>query len=134
MGALEWGDPMIFAGSSDETPWLIVASVVNPHDIGLYGVLAKLGGTFDVTVEGYVPRQLLDPAPSQQIKNDAGKQAGLPVALSVEFYAAAAADQEPGALLPLLRPAPYRSVQRAHAFRHPCQPMCRRTETPQHYR
>jgi choline-sulfatase len=56
--------------SRDEAPWLIMASFVNPHDIVLYGVLANLAGTFDLSVEEYVPARLFDPALFQQTLND----------------------------------------------------------------
>ncbi len=55
---------------TDETPWLIVASFVNPHDIVLYGLLANLGGNFDFTVEDIVPKMLFDPALFRQTLND----------------------------------------------------------------
>jgi choline-sulfatase len=47
----------------DDDPWLIVASFVNPHDITLYGAIARLSGSFDFAVEEVVPRELLYPPP-----------------------------------------------------------------------
>jgi arylsulfatase A-like enzyme len=40
---------------SEQTPWLIVASFVNPHDIAIYGALSKRIPTFKFEVDGTVP-------------------------------------------------------------------------------
>jgi choline-sulfatase len=53
-------------GDTDDTPWLAVASFVNPHDITLYGFAANLGAkaapegqiTFEFTVDDTVPHHL----------------------------------------------------------------------------
>jgi choline-sulfatase len=53
-------------GDTDDTPWLAVASFVNPHDITLYGFAAQLGDknasegqtTFEFTVHETVPFHL----------------------------------------------------------------------------
>ena len=46
-----------------DRPWLMVASFVNPHDITLYGAIARLSGQFNFAVEDVVPRTLLNPPP-----------------------------------------------------------------------
>ncbi|WP_371999083.1 sulfatase-like hydrolase/transferase (plasmid) [Tistrella mobilis] len=46
--------------AEDDTPWLMVASFVNPHDITLYGLAARLGGGFSFPVGEDVPRDLFD--------------------------------------------------------------------------
>ncbi len=44
------------------TPWLIVASFVNPHDITLYGFVANLPiSGFEFEIEDLVPDKLFDP-------------------------------------------------------------------------
>lgn len=49
----------------DNQPWLIVASFVNPHDITLYGLAARLSGLFDFHLqEDIVPVNLLEPMPA----------------------------------------------------------------------
>lgn len=40
----------------DTTPWCIVASFVNPHDITLYGEASKLSGDFDFSIDPSVPK------------------------------------------------------------------------------
>jgi choline-sulfatase len=48
---------------SSSQPWLTVASLVNPHDIVLWGFAARLGalaGQFDFTVGDDVPEKLFD--------------------------------------------------------------------------
>jgi choline-sulfatase len=42
--------------SSDDSPWLMVSSFLNPHDIALWGYAARASGAFDFTVENVVPR------------------------------------------------------------------------------
>ncbi|MAM75028.1 sulfatase-like hydrolase/transferase [uncultured Tistrella sp.] len=46
--------------AEDDTPWLMVASFVNPHDITLYGLAARLGGGFSFPVGEDVPKDLFD--------------------------------------------------------------------------
>ncbi len=41
--------------SNDSKPWLIVSSLVNPHDITLFGLLTRLLPTFKFTVDPSVP-------------------------------------------------------------------------------
>jgi choline-sulfatase len=50
--------------SHSQQPWLIVSSFLNPHDITLWGLAARLSGSFDFTIEDIVPEFLLQPAPS----------------------------------------------------------------------
>ncbi|HET7097841.1 MAG TPA: sulfatase-like hydrolase/transferase [Casimicrobiaceae bacterium] len=53
------------------TPWLIVSSFVNPHDITLWGLWAHLGKQgFDFTVEPYVPLKLFDTSLFIQTQHD----------------------------------------------------------------
>jgi choline-sulfatase len=40
---------------SNDAPWLVVSSFVNPHDIALYGLLAENVGGFDFSIEDVVP-------------------------------------------------------------------------------
>lgn len=40
---------------SDDTPWAIVCSFVNPHDIALYGEISKLDPLFDFKIDNSVP-------------------------------------------------------------------------------
>ena len=49
--------------SRDRTPWLLVSSFVNPHDIALWGWFARHTGLFDFSVEDVVPAfdELFDP-------------------------------------------------------------------------
>ena len=60
----------------DNTPWFVVSSFVNPHDITLFGFATRLAietGTsgFDFHIEpGVVPLQLFDPVLFQQTVND----------------------------------------------------------------
>jgi choline-sulfatase len=42
--------------SDDDTPWFMVSSFVNPHDIALWGYGARASGTFDFSVENVVPQ------------------------------------------------------------------------------
>lgn len=48
----------------DETPWLMVCSLLNPHDIATYGQFTRLGsgeqGAWDYSVEDSVPEELFD--------------------------------------------------------------------------
>ena len=55
-----------------DTPWFIVASFVNPHDITLWGLWVNTGRVpgFDFTVEPYVPTVLFDPVMFNQTQND----------------------------------------------------------------
>ena len=57
---------------SSATPWFIVSSFVNPHDITLWGLWANTGqaGDFDFTVHSYVPTELFDPVRFNQTQND----------------------------------------------------------------
>lgn len=41
--------------SPDNTPWFMVSSFVNPHDIALWGFFARNSGFFDFTVDDDVP-------------------------------------------------------------------------------
>jgi choline-sulfatase len=41
--------------SRDDTPWFMVSSFVNPHDIALWGFFARNSGFFDFSVEDIVP-------------------------------------------------------------------------------
>jgi choline-sulfatase len=55
-----------------DSPWLIVSSFVNPHDITLWGLdanVANLGFEFDIE-EGVVPEDLFDPELFEQTVND----------------------------------------------------------------
>src|SRR5262245_20964042 len=54
------------------TPWLIVSSFVNPHDITLWGLWAntKKSLGFDFTVEPYVPTTLFESLLFIQTQND----------------------------------------------------------------
>ncbi|OAJ63225.1 sulfatase-like hydrolase/transferase [Paraburkholderia ginsengiterrae] len=54
------------------SPWFIVSSFVNPHDITLWGLWANTGqaGDFDFTVHSYVPELLFDPEQFKQTRND----------------------------------------------------------------
>lgn len=40
----------------DTTPWCIVTSFVNPHDITLYGEVSKLSGDFNFSIDPSVPK------------------------------------------------------------------------------
>jgi choline-sulfatase len=42
--------------SGDDTPWFMVSSFVNPHDIALWGYAARASGTFDFDVQQIVPQ------------------------------------------------------------------------------
>jgi len=42
-------------GSDDRTPWLLVASFVDPHDIALYGALSRAHPQFEFSVDPTVP-------------------------------------------------------------------------------
>jgi len=55
-----------------DTPWFIVASFVNPHDITLWGLWVNTGRVpgFDFTVEPYVPTVLFDPGMFHQTQHD----------------------------------------------------------------
>lgn len=48
----------------DDTPWLMVCSLLNPHDIATYGQFTRLGsgdqGAWDYSVEDAVPEELFD--------------------------------------------------------------------------
>lgn len=48
----------------DETPWLMVCSLLNPHDIATYGQFTRLGsgeqGAWDYSVDDEVPEELFD--------------------------------------------------------------------------
>lgn len=48
----------------DETPWLLVCSLLNPHDIATYGQFTRLGsgdqGAWDYSVDDVVPEELFD--------------------------------------------------------------------------
>ncbi|MDO9519415.1 MAG: sulfatase-like hydrolase/transferase [Pseudohongiella sp.] len=48
----------------DETPWLMVCSLLNPHDIATFGQFTRLGsgeqGAWDYSVEDAVPEELFD--------------------------------------------------------------------------
>jgi choline-sulfatase len=50
--------------STDDTPWLSVCSLVNPHDIVLYGLLGRIAsnpkGEFDFSIEESVPAHPFD--------------------------------------------------------------------------
>jgi len=50
--------------NTDDTPWLSVCSLVNPHDIVLYGLFGRVAsnpkGKFDFTVEDFVPANPFD--------------------------------------------------------------------------
>ncbi|MFN5745439.1 MAG: sulfatase-like hydrolase/transferase [Methylococcaceae bacterium] len=50
--------------SSDDTPWLSVCSLVNPHDIVLYGLFGRIAsspkGEFNFSVEDFVPAHPFD--------------------------------------------------------------------------
>lgn len=50
--------------SGGQTPWLMVSSFVNPHDIALWGFFARNSGFFDFSVEDVVPSftELFEPA------------------------------------------------------------------------
>lgn len=43
---------------SDASPWLMVVSLVNPHDIVLWGIASALSGNFDFSVDAEVPYDL----------------------------------------------------------------------------
>lgn len=51
--------------SADETPWLMVCSLLDPHDIATYGFFTRLGsgeqGAWDYSIEDAVPHDLFDP-------------------------------------------------------------------------
>jgi choline-sulfatase len=49
--------------SNDDTPWLMVASFLNPHDIALWGFGSRQSGSFDFSVDDDVPDRsdLFDP-------------------------------------------------------------------------
>lgn len=51
-------------------PWFIVASFVNPHDITLVGLGARLSRQFNFQVESYVPTVLFDPVMFNQTRMD----------------------------------------------------------------
>jgi len=48
----------------DETPWLMVCSLLNPHDIATFGLFTRLGsgaqGAWDYSIEDVVPQELFD--------------------------------------------------------------------------
>lgn len=44
--------------SGDTTPWMMVVSLINPHDIALWGLLSHLGGQFDFSIDNDVPTDL----------------------------------------------------------------------------
>ncbi|MDO9519413.1 MAG: sulfatase-like hydrolase/transferase [Pseudohongiella sp.] len=50
--------------NADDTPWLMVCSLLNPHDIATYGQFTRLGsgdqGAWDYSVEDAVPEELFD--------------------------------------------------------------------------
>ena len=48
--------------STDTTPWVMVVSFVNPHDIVLWGLLSHLGGSFDFSIDDDVPTNLFTEA------------------------------------------------------------------------
>lgn len=48
----------------DDTPWFIMCSFVNPHDIALYGVLTALSPAFNFEVDQTLPP--IPPAPTAQ--------------------------------------------------------------------
>ncbi|RIL07011.1 MAG: arylsulfatase [Proteobacteria bacterium] len=58
--------------SRDRTPWLLVSSFVNPHDIALWGWFARHTGEFDFDVEDVVPAfaELFDPVLFEQTLGD----------------------------------------------------------------
>jgi choline-sulfatase len=41
--------------SSDNTPWFTVVSLVNPHDIALWGFVSRATGLFDFSVDADIP-------------------------------------------------------------------------------
>ena len=47
--------------SNSNTPWLTVASFVNPHDITLFGLFANQSGAFDFSINPDTPTDLFDP-------------------------------------------------------------------------
>lgn len=46
----------------DETPWFIMCSLVNPHDIALYGIYAAASPTYNFEVDSTLP--FIPPAPT----------------------------------------------------------------------
>ncbi|MGI5839525.1 MAG: sulfatase-like hydrolase/transferase [bacterium] len=55
-----YGDQVVsllseLAAADDRSPWLLVASFVNPHDIALFGVLSRLYPSFQFAVDPAVP-------------------------------------------------------------------------------
>lgn len=56
----------------DDDPWLMVSSFVNPHDIALWGYVARRSGQFNFTVEDDIPgfEELFDTALFQQTLTD----------------------------------------------------------------
>ncbi|WP_407272126.1 sulfatase-like hydrolase/transferase [Radiobacillus sp. PE A8.2] len=50
------------AENGDENPWLVTSSFVNPHDIALFGLFARLNPSFDFEIDPSVP--FIPPAPT----------------------------------------------------------------------
>ncbi|MFC7062359.1 sulfatase-like hydrolase/transferase [Halobacillus seohaensis] len=48
--------------NKDDTPWFIMSSFVNPHDIALYGVLTELSPEFNFEIDPTLP--IIPPAPT----------------------------------------------------------------------
>lgn len=79
---------------SDDTPWAIVCSFVNPHDIALYGEISKLDPLFDFKIDNSVPsipkaptaNENLDTKPKAQSSYREVYPKALQPLIDTEFY------------------------------------------------
>lgn len=53
--------------SKDDTPWCIVTSFVNPHDITLYGEVSKISGNYDFSIDPSVPKVPRSPTSEEDL-------------------------------------------------------------------